>query len=111
MHGLRRLFWYFPYWTTLLAQGEFEVERVCDRQGCATVGRLRYARALLAFLEQSQSEVGTVHKLAFVPQFSAEDEYDMLARAQALWNPAYDYTPTRFWLWFIPLYFLINIIA
>jgi len=114
LHGMRRLFWYFPFWAPILAQGEFEAERVCDRQACAVVGRRRYAQALLAFAEQAQRRVIAGERLLPRPPFSAAsryEDYDLLARARALVQPVPDRTPPRFWFWFVLIYILINVFA
>jgi len=114
LHGMRRLFWYFPFWTPILAQGEFEAERVCDRQACAVVGRRRYAQALLAFAEHAQRAVIAGESLLPRPPFSAAsryEDYDLLARARALAQPVPDRTPPRFWFWFVLIYILVNVLA
>ncbi|BDI30712.1 hypothetical protein CCAX7_27630 [Capsulimonas corticalis] len=114
LHGMRRLFWYFPGWKPILAQAEFEAERVCDRQASAAVGRVRYTRALLAFAEHGGGSASLEFGSAFARPLSVTERnetYDLLARAHDLANPPNHHPSSRFWLWFVPIYVLINIIA
>ncbi|MBE3575993.1 MAG: M56 family metallopeptidase [Firmicutes bacterium] len=50
--AVRRGAWYLPFWGAVVAQLEFEGERICDEAACCQAGRAQYAQALLAVLDQ-----------------------------------------------------------
>ena len=64
----QRLLWYFPFWHSLADQLDFEAERACDLRACQIVGRPAYARALLAFADQTRADIAPA---ALAPGFAS----------------------------------------
>ena len=113
VRATQRLLWYLPFWHSLADQIDFEAERACDLRACGLVGRPAYARALLAFADQTQAGLapaGLAPGFAFASSASSEEQ-GLLARARFLADLPNDSTPRLFWPLFALFYLLIMILA